>query len=120
MTEHTGILVCFNHGELDEIFDKKIELALYRSSQELVNNALKHSKASIINITLSKNEERLVLNVSDNGIGFDLSEVNKPNRGIGIKNIESRISVIKGGEIKFKIQKGQGANFEISVPLNKI
>lgn len=117
MTEHTGVMICFNHGELDEIFDKKIELALYRSSQELVNNALKHAKASIINITLSKNEERLFLNVSDNGIGFDLSEVNKPNRGIGIKNIESRISIIKGGDITFNIKKGKGAKFEISIPL---
>ena len=117
ITEQTGVLVCFNHGELSEIFNKKIELALYRSSQELVNNALKHAQASVINITLSKIEERLLLNVSDNGIGFDLSEVNKPNRGIGIKNIESRISVIKGGEIKFKVKKGQGASFEISVPL---
>ncbi len=117
MTEYTGVLICFNHGELSEIFDKKIELVLYRSSQELVNNALKHAKASIINVTLSKDEERLFLNVSDNGIGFDLAEVNKPNRGIGIKNIESRISVIKGGEIKFKVKKGQGASFEISVPL---
>ena len=117
ITEHTGILVCFNHGELEEIFNKKIELMLYRSSQELINNALKHAQASIINITLSKNEDRLILNVSDNGIGFDLAEVNQPNRGIGIKNIESRISVIKGGQIKFDVEKGRGAGFEISVPL---
>lgn len=118
MTEHTGVLVHFNYGELNEIFNKKIELTLYRSSQELVNNALKHAQASVINITLSKKNEYLFLNVSDNGIGFDLREVNKPNRGIGIKNIESRISVIKGGQIKFDVEKGRGANFEISVPLS--
>jgi signal transduction histidine kinase len=117
MTQHTGILICFSHGELSEMFDKKIELMLYRSSQELINNALKHAEATVINITLSKNEEKLILNVSDNGIGFDLEEVNKPNRGIGIKNIESRISVIKGGQIKFDVEKGRGASFEISVPL---
>ena len=120
ITEHTGILVCFNHGNLSEIFDKKIELTLYRSSQELVNNALKHAQASVINITLSKKEKHLFLQVSDNGIGFDLTEVNKPNRGIGIKNIESRISVIKGGEIKFNVKKGQGASFEISIPLESV
>jgi signal transduction histidine kinase len=117
ISEHTGVLVCFSHGELKEIFDKKIELMLYRSSQELVNNALKHAQASVINVTLSKTEERLILQVSDNGIGFDLEEVNQPNRGIGIKNIESRISVIKGGQIKFDVEKGRGASFEISVPL---
>jgi signal transduction histidine kinase len=116
MTEHTGITICFNHGELSERFDKKVELALYRTTQELVNNALKHAQASIINTTLIKDADKLILQVSDNGIGFDLEEVNKPNRGIGIKNIESRISVIKG-HIKFDVQKGKGASFEITVPI---
>lgn len=116
MTEYTGIMVSFSHGELSEVFDKKVELAFYRTAQELVNNALKHAKASIIDIQLQIRKNDLVLQVSDNGIGFDLAEVNKPNRGIGIKNIESRISVIKG-KIKFDIEKGKGASFEISIAL---
>ena len=116
MTEFTGVMVCFRHGELSEVFDKKIELALYRTAQELVNNALKHAKANVISIELQLKNNNLVLLVSDNGIGFDLAEVNKPNRGIGIKNIESRISVIKG-KIKFDIEKGRGSSFEITVAL---
>ncbi len=116
MTEFTEVMVCFSHGELSEVFDKKVELALYRTAQELVNNALKHAKASVINIQLQVRNNNLVLQVSDNGIGFDLAEVNKPNRGIGIKNIESRISVIKG-KIKFDIEKGKGSSFEITVAL---
>ena len=116
MTEFTGVMVCFSHGELSEVFDKKIELALYRTAQELVNNALKHAKASVISIQLQVRNNNLVLQVSDNGIGFDLAEINKPDRGIGIKNIESRISVIKG-KIKFDVQKGRGSSFEITVAL---
>ena len=116
MTEYTGVMVCFSHGELSEVFDKKVELALYRTAQELVNNALKHAKASVINIQLQVRGNDLVLQVSDNGIGFDLAEVNKPNRGIGIKNIESRISVIKG-KIKFDVEKGRGSSFEITIAL---
>ena len=116
MTEFTGVMVCFSHGELSEVFDKKIELALYRTAQELVNNALKHAKASVISIQLQVRTNNLVLQVSDNGIGFDLAETNKPDRGIGIKNIESRISVIKG-KIKFDVQKGRGSSFEITVAL---
>lgn len=116
MTEYTGVMVCFSHGELLEVFDKKIELALYRTTQELVNNALKHAKASVINIQLQVKQSDLVLQVSDNGIGFDLAEVNQPNRGIGIKNIESRISVIKG-KIKFDVEKGRGSSFEVTVAL---
>ena len=116
MTEFTGVMVCFSHGELSEVFDKKIELALYRTAQELVNNALKHAKASVISIQLQVRNNNLVLQVSDNGIGFDLAETNKPDRGIGIKNIESRISVIKG-KIKFDVQKGRGSSFEITIAL---
>ena len=116
MTEFTGVMVCFSHGELSEVFDKKIELALYRTAQELVNNALKHAKASVISIQLQVKNNNLVLHVSDNGIGFDLAETNKPDRGIGIKNIESRISVIKG-KIKFDVQKGRGSSFEITIAL---
>ena len=116
MTEFTGVMVCFSHGELSEVFDKKIELALYRTAQELVNNALKHAKASVITIQLQVRNNNLVLQVSDNGIGFDLAETNKPDRGIGIKNIESRISVIKG-KIKFDVQKGRGSSFEITIAL---
>ena len=116
MTEYTGVMVCFSHGELLEVFNKKIELALYRTAQELVNNALKHAKASVISIQLQVKHGDLVLQVSDNGIGFDLAEVNQPNRGIGIKNIESRISVIKG-KIKFDVEKGRGSSFEVSVAL---
>lgn len=116
MTEFTGIMVCFSHGELTEIYDKKVELAFYRTAQELVNNALKHARASVINIQLKLINNDLTLQVSDNGIGFDLAETNKPDRGIGIKNIESRISVIKG-KIKFDVQKGKGSSFEITVAL---
>ena len=116
MTEFTGIIVCFSHGELSKVFDKKIELAFYRTAQELVNNALKHARASVINIQLKLTNNDLVLQVSDNGIGFDLAETNKPDRGIGIKNIESRISVIKG-KIKFDVQKGRGSSFEITIAL---
>ena len=116
MTEFTGIMVCFSHGELTEVYDKKVELALYRTAQELVNNALKHAKASVISIQLQVRNNNLVLQVLDNGIGFDLAETNKPDRGIGIKNIESRISVIKG-KIKFDVQKGRGSSFEITIAL---
>ena len=116
MTEYTGVMVCFSHGELLGVFDKKVELALYRTAQELVNNALKHAKASVISIQLQVRKSNLVLQVSDNGIGFDLAEINQPNRGIGIKNIESRISVIKG-KIKFDVGKGRGSIFEVSVAL---
>jgi signal transduction histidine kinase len=116
MTLHTNLPIIFQYDNLSKRYDTKIELALYRSTQELVNNALKHAHAQAIHITLRESNNSLILHVSDDGIGFDLKEVNKPNGGIGIKNIESRISLIKG-DIKFDVQKGKGSIFKMTVPL---
>lgn len=116
MTSHTGLPIVFECGDLTKRYDAKIELALYRTSQELVNNALKHAQANQINIILSENKSQLILQVSDDGKGFDLREVNKPSRGIGIKNIESRISLIKG-VVKFDVAIGKGSSFIIAVPI---
>lgn len=82
----------------------------------MVNNALKHAEASQIKIILLENKAELLLQVIDDGKGFDLNEVNQPSRGIGIRNIESRISLIKG-QVKFDVEIGKGSNFIISVPL---
>ncbi len=116
MTLHTKMPISFVYGELRKRYDAKIELSLYRTAQELVNNALKHAEASQIKIILFEENAVLSLQVIDDGKGFDLGEVNKPNRGIGIKNIESRISLIQG-QIKFDIEMGKGSNFIVSVPL---
>ncbi|MEA5138471.1 sensor histidine kinase [Arcicella rigui] len=116
MTLHTNMPIYFVCGELNKRYDSKVELALYRTAQELVNNALKHAEASQIKIILLENKAELLLQVIDDGKGFDLNEVNQPSRGIGIRNIESRISLIKG-QVKFDVEIGKGSNFIISVPL---
>ena len=83
--------------------------------QELVNNSLKHADANQINITLSQTEVNLYLTVQDNGKGFDLQEViANPASGIGIRNIESRLSVIDG-KVEFDVKKGKGSAIKIEV-----
>lgn len=115
MTQNTGIDIQFVNEVGDKRFDAKVELSLYRTVQELVNNSLKHAKASTILIELSQENTNLLLQMSDDGIGFDLAEVNQPDRGIGLKNMESRLSVLKG-KIIFDVEKGRGSRFVIKVP----
>jgi signal transduction histidine kinase len=66
---------------------------LFRIAQEAVNNAVKHSHARSILITLDADERQLVLKVSDNGIGFD---VNTPRSGMGLKIMSYRARMIGG------------------------
>lgn len=116
VSSHTGINVVLQQVSPIGRYSQHIELAIYRTIQELVNNALKHAQATEIKVIFSEINSQLNVEVSDNGIGFDATVLNEPNRGIGLRNIESRLSIING-TINFDIAKGKGAKFEIKVPI---
>ncbi|TYO94191.1 signal transduction histidine kinase [Elizabethkingia miricola] len=85
---------------------------LYRIINELINNTIKHAKASQANIDLIIADENVTLIFEDNGIGF-----NDHNnlKGIGLKNIHSRVAFL-GGQINTDYNK-QGTTVIIVVPL---
>ena len=58
-----------------QMINKEYELPLYRVVQELLNNAMKHSEASVVNISLTQPNQNLVLIYQDNGIGMDMTEL---------------------------------------------
>lgn len=67
---------------------------LFRVVQEAVNNAVKHSKASQINIILDENENQLSMKIQDNGKGFDYEE--KRKKSYGLTNLQNRIKELNG------------------------
>lgn len=64
------------------------EVQLYRIIQEFTTNVIKHSTATEITIYIKNNPENLAMILMDNGNGFEYNQINK---GMGIKNIESRL-----------------------------
>lgn len=85
--------------ELDpsiQIINKEYELPLYRVVQELLNNAMKHSEASVVNISLTQPNQNLVLIYQDNGIGMDMTELKDSFKTIGLSGIKERIKSISG------------------------
>jgi signal transduction histidine kinase len=73
------------------------EVVLYRSACELINNSIRHSGASRIEIELNKNEKIVTLQFYDNGRGFDTSVLNtEDNKGMGLSNIETRVKTVEG------------------------
>lgn len=91
--------------------DAETQLQLFRIIQELINNSLKHGKATHINIALANN--RCVYH--DNGQGFDTSKLEN-SKGLGLRNIESRITYLQGNySIESGKDKGTTFTFEFAV-----
>lgn len=85
---------------------------LFRISQELINNSLKHSKAKNIRISLSEFDDFISLFYFDDGIGFNFSTV---KLGLGINNIKERVEICNG---KIAINSTPGkTTFEIELPV---
>lgn len=93
MAQNTDIKITFTKNISDERFPSEVELTYYRIAQELFGNAVKHSKASAIQVLLAKESGWLVLSFSDNGIGFNMDNV---KHGFGLKNLQSRVQLING------------------------
>jgi signal transduction histidine kinase len=91
--QNTDIKITFTKNLADERFPSEIELTYYRMAQELFGNAVKHSKATAIQLLITKEDGWLVMSFSDNGIGFDMDNV---THGFGIKNLQSRAQLING------------------------
>jgi len=103
----------FHYTEPERRFDPEKELVLYRCAYELVNNAMKHAKATKIEVHLNVDETKAYLSVVDNGCGFDLQ--NAP-QGMGIKNLRTRLSAFGGSmDIFSEPEKGTEANVELKI-----
>jgi len=112
--EHSSLEYQFEHSGFEERIGNHIELVLFRVLQELVSNVIKHSKASELNVQLVKVKSHVVLNVSDNGIGFEVEK--KEKNGIGLLNIASRIDSIKG-HLHYESAMGSGTSVTIRTPI---
>lgn len=90
------------------------QLLIYRVIQELVNNAIKHAKASEIIIQISEEDNVLHLTVEDDGKGFDLANLDF-RKTAGFHNIESRVQFLKG-TMNITSQLNIGTSIELQIP----
>lgn len=97
--------------------EKSQSLMLYRAVQEMISNIIKHAQAKTLTIELVNHEKELTLMVYDDGKGFDREKMMEGGGGLGLKNIESRISFI-GGRLELDTSPGNGATYIIDLPLN--
>jgi two-component system NarL family sensor kinase len=94
------------------IDDRKNSVYIFRIIQEAVNNSIKHSNASDINVTMQKKADIIYLKIEDNGIGFDTKTITFGN---GLFNIKERVRAING-EIAIESSANEGTKIIIKIP----
>lgn len=111
---HISISLLSYHA--DSRFDQDIEVAAYRMVQELVNNAIKHAKASVVEVEVEQQGSQLQLQVCDNGIGLQPGIEQGFAQGLGLHSIRNRIKLM-GGKLRISAKDGKGTQVRLTVPL---
>ncbi len=92
------------------------EINLYRIVQEIIQNTLKHSRASTLNIEVVKKTKSIFLQTKDDGVGFNYNEKSLEAKGVGLLSLQSRAQLL-GGQLFVITQPGAGTIFQLEIPL---
>ncbi|OBX25009.1 hypothetical protein A9996_12495 [Gelidibacter algens] len=95
-----------------ESLSNKSKINIYRMVQESLQNIYKHAKAKRVKISIALKKAVICLSINDDGIGFD---PNKSKKGIGLKNIKSRVKELNG-TVAFHSEPDQGTTIEVKIP----
>jgi len=99
----------------DRRMDEKFEVAIFRIAHELVNNALKHSEATLINVQVIQESNRINLVVQDNGVGF-VPENIQTDKTTGLSSIRSRVESLNG-HLDFFSEPNKGTEVQIDLKI---
>lgn len=102
---------------LDQRLPAPVEIAVYRTVQELLNNVMKHARATEVEVHVAYEEGRLHVSVEDNGCGFEPAALaSEPLAGIGLAGVRNRVALL-GGELQVHSRLGRGTiiSFEVEV-----
>lgn len=115
MATHPIKITFYNPGVDEEEFSEPMQVNIFRIVQEQINNILKHSGASLVTISLTRQENEILLMIKDNGKGYDGLNAKK---GVGIINIKSRVALFQG-TLTINTKPGEGYELNATFSLGK-
>lgn len=101
--------------EVSEDLDDELKVTVYRLVQEALNNAASHSSAKNAKVTVTQTHDKITVQVSDDGSGFDPLR----QRGLGILGMEERVRRL-GGTLQIQSAPGRGATVTAEIPLHPV
>jgi signal transduction histidine kinase len=103
---------------LPDKLTQDVALCIFRVTQEALRNVVRHAKASVATVTLMMKNGGLILEVGDNGRGFDVGELTD-HPSLGHASMEERIRLVRG-RLQIKSTPGQGTTVSAWIPLASI
>jgi PAS domain S-box-containing protein len=115
-SEHLHVPVHCSCNQVQQKLDGTIALAFLRVLQEALHNVIKHSRAKNITVRLTGSESELILEVCDDGAGFDI-ESSKLAAGLGLISMRERVHLISG-EFEIQSSVGHGTRITARAPVS--
>src|SRR5579884_2418228 len=112
-TQQTGIVANLRI-EGAQTLPLTVEEALYRVAQEGLSNIARHSKATLVQVVLTLNDETVALSVVDNGQGFDTTR--NGHAGVGLTSMQERMKAL-GGNVQVESTPGKGTRISATCPV---
>lgn len=117
-TRLNAVQVSFEHDGRPKPLEENVRVLLFRATRELMLNAIKHSRASQVRITMARAGRAVTITIADEGIGFDPPTHDEPHRmqTFGLFSLKERLRSI-GGKLELTSRPGAGTTAVITAPL---
>lgn len=112
--EQNEMEVHFTASGTERRLDSYLEIMIFRAMQELASNAARHSGANTIRAHIDTSETQVIVDVEDDGKGFNVEQAMEDS--MGIKVIKERVDIL-GGEFNIDTAIGQGTRIGFTIPL---
>jgi len=113
--QRSGLVVTYDNNEFDCQLVDGLPVSLFRIVQEGLTNIERHAQAHTVSITLHGAAESIRLTVIDDGIGFNVAQVERRHAGIGLRNIRERVEHF-GGRLELASTPGRSV-LDVLLPL---
>lgn len=116
VSKKDSLFIQVDIAEENVLHNEQTSIHLYRIIQEIIQNTLKHAKASKLILQIERDKKKLILISRDNGVGFNYNAELKDTFGFGLRSILNRTTLLNGNlEINSKI--GSGTTYIIEIPI---
>jgi signal transduction histidine kinase len=112
---HTGIMCDCILPQSEIVLDQDRATAIFRIFQEALTNVARHANAKKISVIFKNERNRLILDVTDNGLGIRKSQI-EDSSSLGILGMKERALVL-GGRVSINGVSGKGTNVKVEIPL---
>jgi PAS domain S-box-containing protein len=103
---------------LDSLFELPVQTAIYRVIQEALTNIGKHAEPEEVSLVIRKDTDQVSFTITDDGRGFDMSDVLAAKKSLGLLAMEERVKIL-GGSFSLWSQTDEGTTVSFTIPLTK-